>query len=122
MSGGGGCAPSGRSEGRSSCAGRGEIGGVDSAHHGGDARAEIALCDVTGAENVGDSAAVRFHTVERISTVSAGEVVITNLGGEFLTLANVGCGRAVRFAIQALNLRFDDFFSDGLHFAFFFLV
>ena len=45
-------------------------------------------------------------------------MVVTELGGEFLTLANVGCGRAVRFAIQALNLRLKEFFGDGLHFVF----
>ena len=71
---------------------------------------------MAGAENVGGSAAVRFHTVERIAAVCAREMVITNLGGEPFAVSHVGCGRAVRFAIQALNLRFDEFFSDGLHF------
>ena len=98
MSAVGGCAPSGRSEGRSSCAGRGDVSSVDSDQHGGDSRAQIALCDVTGAEHVGP------HTVKGIATVGAGEVVM--------------CGRVIRFAIQALNLRFDGFFSDWLHFVF----
>jgi hypothetical protein len=62
-----------------------------------------------------------LHAVQGISTVGAGEVVIADLGGEFLTLANVGRGRVVRFAIQALNLGFEEFYGDGLHF-FSFLV
>ena len=88
---------------------------MDADQHGGDSRAQIALCDVTGAENIGSPAAVRLHAVERIATVGAGEMVVSDLGGEFLTLANVGCGRAVRFAIQALDLSFEEFFSDGVH-------
>jgi hypothetical protein len=60
-----------------------------------------------------------LHAVQGISTVGAGEVVIADLGGEFLTLANVGCERIIRFAIQALNLRFEEFFGDGVHILFF---
>ena len=55
--------------------------GVDSSDHGGNSRAQIALGNVATAENIGNTAAVVRHLMERVPSVSAGEMVVSDLGG-----------------------------------------